>query len=561
MSRRRRMSAVGYVLRDDFTDTRSPGSVHLTPCTPGPGIRYVPVDTQNIVRVQGGVLDTTTGVGTAYRDPTRTFTAVTRTPGRMLVVRFKTPSATGSTTGCSIGWFTSQSPAGWNYNDGEIHWYNNHIFYFQNAGRFSSSYLPATLDSYYSHVIVLRSVGCFYFRKTNEVWYLYWVEKSGTTATLYPGIVTITSGRKEDTIDFVRVPTILWCPTPLSADGFSGTWPITDGGGLTGIEAGGASRTWQTATPPTWTNSGGYAVNNPNLGSEMLSDPSLEATYVNGLCSSLTGSNATFWQENTDVHSGSKAQGIIPTAQWGGVRYDTSLIGNTWYRCSVYGKLVSGTDSVYAYSNLSGTSRYLYNASGYYLFSSGPYTLYSAVALYVSGSSYMASETSTSSPTGSWLVDDFSVKPLNINELIQVIDHGISDFFAEVKLFISFGFQGGIVFNYVNSSNFELVFYDRNANTNKIYWYKVVNGTYTLVTSVSATYADWARLCVRKQGTQVSIWYNEANVLVNTTTSGLNGTKQGLFSTASTVQLDDWRLWSIGSNGEYNLLDAFSQPA
>jgi hypothetical protein len=111
MSRRRRMSAVGYVLRDDFTDTRSPGSVHLTPCTPGPGTRYVPVDTQNIVRVQGGVLDTTTGVGTASADPTRTFTAVTRTPGRMLVVRFKTPSATGSTTGCSIGWFTSQSPS------------------------------------------------------------------------------------------------------------------------------------------------------------------------------------------------------------------------------------------------------------------------------------------------------------------------------------------------------------------------------------------------------------------------------------------------------------------
>jgi len=423
------------------------------------------------------------------------------------------------------------------------------------------NYLPTTLDSYYSHVIALRSVGCFYFRKTGEVWYLYWVENSGTTATLYPGVVALSSGRKEDTVDFIRVPTILWCPAPLSADGFGGTWPITDGGGLMGIEAGGAGKTWQTATPPTWTNSGGRAVNNPNLGNEVLSDPSLEATYVSGLCSSLTGGGATFWEESTDVHSGSKAQGVVPTTQYGNVRYSASLTGNTWYRFSVYGKLVSGADLTYAYSSLGGTSRYLYSASGYYNFSSGSYALYSSVGLYVSGSSYVENETSASSPTGSWLVDDFSIKPLSINELIQVIYHGVSDFFAEAKLYIPFGFQGGIVFNYVDSSNFELVFYDRNAATNKIYWYKVVNGTYTLVTSVSATYADWARLCVRKQGTQVSIWYNETNIHVNTTTSGLYGTKQGLFSTSSTVQLDDWRLWSIGSNGEYNLLDAFSQPA
>lgn len=96
----------------------------------------------------------------------------------------------------------------------------------------------------------------------------------------------------------------------------------------------------------TFTISGGVVVNSPTLGSELLTDPGLEASYTAGLCDSLSSSGAPTLEESADAHGGSKAQKYTATAEHDGIQYPAqNLTADTWYTCTVYSKRTAGAQT------------------------------------------------------------------------------------------------------------------------------------------------------------------------------------------------------------------------
>jgi len=84
---------IRWLLRDEFTDTRSAGNVNGTPATPGPGTRTV-VDANSKLTVGAGVLNFATG-GTGAGDPSLWWGVQAREAGRLLIVS-TIPASTGA---------------------------------------------------------------------------------------------------------------------------------------------------------------------------------------------------------------------------------------------------------------------------------------------------------------------------------------------------------------------------------------------------------------------------------------------------------------------------------
>lgn len=98
---------------------------------------------------------------------------------------------------------------------------------------------------------------------------------------------------------------------------------------------------WQGAT---WSISDGAAVNAATLGAETLADPSLEATYSSGLCSTLTKDGSPTVAESADAQDGSKAQSITAVAAANAVRWPLIAgVANAWWQFSTWSKRTAGT--------------------------------------------------------------------------------------------------------------------------------------------------------------------------------------------------------------------------
>jgi hypothetical protein len=85
-------------------------------------------------------------------------------------------------------------------------------------------------------------------------------------------------------------------------------------------------------------------TNTPRLGSELLTDPGLEANYTAGLCDSLTDPVGGFSHiQSSDVHGGNKAQLFIASAFNNRLNWATvpGTIG-AWYSISEWGKRAAG---------------------------------------------------------------------------------------------------------------------------------------------------------------------------------------------------------------------------
>lgn len=106
----------------------------------------------------------------------------------------------------------------------------------------------------------------------------------------------------------------------------------------------------------TWSVASGVLKNAPNLGGTLVTNPTFEGTYTEGLAPSWIKSGTPTVTEETGV-TGS-AQGIENGSASNIVQQELSHAAKVWYRLTVSGKRVSGTNGVYArlLSTIIGTS-------------------------------------------------------------------------------------------------------------------------------------------------------------------------------------------------------------
>lgn len=303
----------------------------------------------------------------------------------------------------------------------------------------------------------------------------------------------------------------------------------------------------------TWSGSSGAVINTPNLGSELLPDPGLEANYTAGLCDSLVVTGSPTVAESGTVHGGSKAQSWIPAAQNNLIYYNLSTLVTTggWYQFSLWNKRTAGSGSaVYGYCDATNT------VSGNFMFgplSDANYTQKIGTARVTNSTNAKlgAKEYAAApAPGDTILLDDMSVKALTLAELIASRQFKVSNVTVSIKYTASaYEVWGGLVIcldSAASPANFILASCCRVADgTFFVSLVKCVAGTYTSLTSGAPAYSAGKVLQVVKSGTSVSVYWNGTQVGTTQTVSDAgitNNTIHGIFSTRSTVSLDDFSI-------------------
>ena len=337
-----------FLFEDKFTTDRAAGAVNGTACEVGPGNRTV-VDTASGLSLASGIM---TAVGkSTLGDPLLKVPAITRTVGLLAFFRVSVPNVTQQ-----VVWGFFSDAAG-TVKDDCMSVLSSKICGYSNDLVQPGVFTPVNA-TYYPCVMALRASGAFLFIYTGGLWKLFWRNSWGTAATLYPGF---TANDGTINADYIRFMNYQYLPAPLASDGFSGTLAVTDGYGHTegvtgGLGAGGANVTW--CDQGTWSISGSKLYNTPTLGTEVCSDPGLEATYTSGKCDTLTKGGTPTLAESADVHGGSKAQSFVADAQLENVRLAmTGLTAGTWYSMSQWSKRSAGTKGgVALLTNINGTT-------------------------------------------------------------------------------------------------------------------------------------------------------------------------------------------------------------
>lgn len=281
----------------------------------------------------------------------------------------------------------------------------------------------------------------------------------------------------------------------------------------------------------TWQISSGVAKNTPTLsGSELLSDPGLEATYTAGKCNSLTaaGSGSPTYTESADVHEGSKAQLYTPGSA-NAYLYWALLAGvaGQWNYFSIWGKRTAGTDND-VHAGL-GEGNSLPGGGQYVAINSAAYQKY-AVSLISTDTTNIYRRAARTTSGSSWdtvIVDDGLHQAVTFSTIPTIKNFGNSD--VIIKCQPSAIVAGdGTHFGMILRSDTDLVncifiLYSQRlgaptlANISVI---KKIGTTYTSVlaeTSVAITADSW--LEARSSGSTVSIWYKDVQVGTDKTIS------------------------------------------
>jgi hypothetical protein len=535
-------AAIQYLLRDEFSTDLAAGSVNGTASEPGPGTRVV-TDTGSKLSISGGVLSFATG-GVAAGNPGVYLGPYARTVGRFFY------AATVLTTDTfAIGWDT----------DNLSTLYDGFRFASSSNLNILSAGGPIIVGSWasattYLVCVVMRAAGSLYFIKGGAFtnWTMIYASTTGSASFYASGAAANTTSVA--TIDYIRVPTQTWMPTPLASDGFSTA--LTDGlghaeGTAGGLGSGGNGLTWTGATKSV---SGGAGLITPTtLGSELLTNADFE-TWVSatnaGTWSESVAGTSTVNQETSITHGGSNAvrfdlDASNSTAQ---VSQSVTTIVGTWYQLSAWIRASAGTPQ--GVLNLFGADVSKTLSTTYVQhFVTGRATATSHSALLKRGGS---------SASLSVYVDDASVKALTLTELFASLSLATADVLADVNIIATVGTCAGLVISLDSASapaNF-VIAYLLNGN---LVIDKCVAGVYTNVLSAAATYSASATLRVTKRGTAYRVYYN--NVLIGTFTVSdagiISNTLHGLFNTYSGNTFDNFVVYASGSNGEYSNLDLY----
>jgi hypothetical protein len=546
---------IRYLLRDDFSDTRAAGAVNGTASTPGPGTRTV-TDTGNDLSITGGNL-VIAGGASAWGDPDLRLDSIARVAGRILVSEFNHASALRG----GVGFFEGIDLS--NTNNWEGTTYFTATTNLVVAGRNGSPQLVfvKTVATSYKVAIVLRANGTYHFVKGGSEypnWTLLWSFADSVIDPIYP----IIFGR--DAVfnsSFLRIPQQLWLPTPLAYDTFTrgdGAIGSTENAGPDSQYV--APRTW---TGSTCTVSSNKAIITPaTFGSEEL---------TNGGFDNWTGDDPDSWTvsgesgadpEITEVAAG-EAHADAPTAGGKHANFYSSATDNAptilqaittankWYYC----EMDIDTETAAGAQLLSHGGKFwdnCANGAGIYYFT-----------FLADGANFSATG---KGPPLDVTVDSISVKELTLSELFSTVDAGQQDVVIDVDIVHSAGKQvkgtcAGVVLcldDAATPANFIIAI----TNGNKLYLEKCVAGTYTSLINSTYTYSSGATLRVVKDGTSVSVFYNNAKVGTTQTVSDAgvkDNTIHGLFSTYASNTMDNFTLYPRGNDNEYQKLDEFIQ--
>jgi len=550
---RRRVLPVAYLLRDEFLTDRAAGEVNGTPAEPGPGIRNV-TDVEGNISISNSklVIDQATGVygETVYLQ------TVAREAGRIIICKVD-QAAFGKTRYFGVSNNITAPYDGYCLFDmgaaGTARLYNH-------------NYLgdhPA--EQPFRAAQVLRSAGCYTFIRRNGLWRLYYVDGRGSDITVYVHLGAQGSGVADEThYDFLRLPSALYLPSPLASDGFSqaGT---TDGKGhpegvAGGLGSGGAGLSWQSGGS-TWSVSGGKAVNSPNVGDEMITDGDMEQDNVDNWLD--YGTPVTKEKNTTNPINGVRDLHIVTDSTFEGAKQSLTLNTGTFYRFEGKLKVVSSAFSLVLHDGAG--SIVVTPAWGV---SPTEPTAYKGVGLVFNGGTGTVFLSNWNSAGGEAYFDDISVKPLITNELLQGVRVSTPDVFASVEVTLDNHLLGGLalcVDDKDDPKNFVLVCLSRavGETTDRVKVVKFVNGVPAVVSNVTKTYVPGATLKARKEGTKLWVWYNDEHVC-NVTISNesiINNRLHGTFSVGNPneVQLDNFVVCPVGSEGQYSLFDKWAR--
>lgn len=546
--------AEGYLLHDNFITDRAAGAVNGTAAEPGPGTRTV-VDTESKTTISGGNLVFSGGKASpAYGDPDIYENSTTRAAGRMLLMELT------KTSGNIIKFGLTPINVGIPSNN--IFTINGTDLYLYNAST-SPKIGTSSASTSYGYGIVTRTNGVDVFQKISGIWYFLYAHPTGNDATLYP---RITNYDAAITSSFLRIPAQRWLPSPLAYDTFT-VLGTTDGyAGDSGLGAGGGGLAYVSGGS-TWNVAGGAGFNAPGLGTDI----------TNGNCETWSGGAATYpdgWSnsswvptsvgQSADAHGGSYAV----TATKAGLFYictpGISVSGDQWFRATAWVKSADTDIGCIARQSNKNSQICGLTPTG-----DGSYKEAKFAGINPAGNSTVYF-TFGSESGGTILVDDATLQTITTNTLFSSLQLSTSNVYASVNPTIATGFQAGMVLcldDKDTPANFILCYVNR--VDGKVYLDKYTTaGGRTNVLNAAVTYGDGYTLTCVKDDTAVRVYYGPvaSPTLVGTGTISdvgiISNTLHGLFSTgdgASEVNLDNLVIYARGNEGQYNILNRWSQ--
>lgn len=271
----------------------------------------------------------------------------------------------------------------------------------------------------------------------------------------------------------------------------------------------------------TWAISSGAAVNTPTLGSELLADGGLEATYTSGLCDSLAKYLTPTVAQSADVHGGSKAQEFTGTAAGEYVYFTPLNQGSSgdWHILSAYVKRTAGTTG-YAYLELyQGAALPIVNVG--MVINSASY-VQCKVGLICGSGSFFRRVVASSASSDTVLLDDASDKVISYGTLFAMLPATQADVIVKAV-------PDSIPTGDATLWGLTIRADDRNSPTNAIFVIahrheltstlinisvvKKIGSTYTSIQAESSvTFVTNAYLEARISGDILQIYYNNVQV-------------------------------------------------
>jgi len=495
-----------YLLNDSFLVPRAARLVNGTLPEPGPGgNRTVDIDTGNHISINAGKL-LFDGIVTGLVDPLFSYNmSINRVLGQTIFFRVLTPPGTL----CRFGLDTSTTKP------------SKAIFLVEPWGVFL--YMQPTcwawtdnpvMDSFQNYAIILRRQGCVFFHQVNGHFALLHISDYDYSSPLKPVIAPYIG---TPSFDEIRCPERLYYPTPLVSTSLQG--PLLDSTGVESVT--------------------------PLLGTEMLTDPGLEVIYTEGLCGSLAKIGSPTVAQSADAHGGSRAQQF--TANGGRLKWaDVTPVTGTWYRASLWGKVITGTagDVSMRFVKTTGGSFDISN-----IMAATSYTQYTGAARATSTDGISLQ---CWAGTNTVVVDDGSIKPLILSSLFATKDYGKNDLISvSTDVTPLPNNPAGVVMcldSATAPANFIIGYLNQTFTSTYIYLEKCVAGVYSsVIPPVAATYVPGATVRVEKSGTAISIIYNGVLIGSGTVSDAgiIRNTIHGKFSTLDSNILDAFRVISM----------------
>lgn len=250
---------------------------------------------------------------------------------------------------------------------------------------------------------------------------------------------------------------------------------------------------------------GGKLTITPTLEGELFSDPGMEGTYTAGLDDHLSKTGLPTLAQSADVHGGTKAQEFTAVAQNNDLRRALVTVTGQWYLATIWAKRTAGAAG-------SAKLYWITFASSGYAEAAYTQKFLAGRANGVTTNVRVIFDNGTAFDTV--IIDDVSVKPITFTTMLAAgVPASSNNVIVKGAWRTSDGRPSGIAIcldSYTNPQNGLFAFYRRTQV--KCMLEKLVNGTWTSLLDVSAAYADDAEVEIRKNESEVSLYYNGAQL-------------------------------------------------